>query len=508
MIADKLLDKTAMMLSNLIGWDFPPGRWNDLDRGIAATAKDLGIKSTPEAISTWLTSTLWDEKELELLASHLMVGETYFFREKAGLEVFQTQIIPELIKERQGKDQYLRIWCAGCCTGEEPYTLAMILKEIIPDLDNWSITLLATDINRNFLKKARTGVYTSWSFRETQQTAINRYFSKVGQHWQINSEIKEMVSFEFLNLAEDQYPSAKSNTENMDVIFCRNVLMYFTPHQIRQVASRFHQSLTENGWLLTSAVEMNDDFFPAFTAVRLEQGIFYRKVPATATIPAIADVPGPKPGEKNIIKFRKGSVYQDKHTRSTVTGKPAAPCTTIIKKTESPDLGEIRVLFNRKQYKPCIDNCLLWLAARNPDREIYTMLVKSQANMGNLSEAKLWGEKLLLLDRPGADEYYLMSAIQMEDHHPEQAESTLKRALYIDPHHLLSHFLMGNIAQRQGKTSVAGKHFQNVKDLLVNFRDNDILPGSDGITAGQIKKIVSSPPAAALGWNLSATHER
>lgn len=467
MIADELLKKTAMMLSYLMGWDFPPDRWNDLNRGIIATAKDLGIKSTPDAISTWLSTVSWNQKEIELLTTHLTVGETYFFREKAGLEVFQKQIIPELIKLRQGNDQFLRIWCAGCCSGEEPLTIAILLNELIPDIQNWSITILATDINRVFLKKAQTGIYTPWSFRETPQSLKNRYFSQAGPNWQINSRIRDMVSFEFLNLAGNQYPSADNNTNNMDVIFCRNVLMYFTPHQIIQAANRFYDSLTENGWLITSAVEMNDEYFTKFDKIRLEQSVFYCKVPATATAASsIVSLPRTKPAGNKVIEFRKGAVRRSKPEQSFVAGKPSASGFSPVKNEEIPDLNEIRTLLEKKQYQRCIDHCHTWVAKMDIYPEICMMLIKSYANLGNLSEAIKWGDKLLLMVNPGADAYNLVATILLENNSPELAESLLKRALFLDPHNLLSHLLMGNIAQREGRKSSAVKHFQNVNELL------------------------------------------
>ena len=112
--------------------------------------------------------------------------------------------------------------------------------------------------------------------------------------------------------------------------------------------------------------------------------------------------------------------------------------------------------------------------------------------MGNLTEAKRWGEKLLSLDGVDADSYYLMANIVLEENRPEIAESTLKRALYLDPHHILSHFLMGHIVNRRGNKRIAARHFQNVKELLAPFKENDVLSGSDGMTAGRLKSIVEN----------------
>jgi chemotaxis protein methyltransferase CheR len=112
--------------------------------------------------------------------------------------------------------------------------------------------------------------------------------------------------------------------------------------------------------------------------------------------------------------------------------------------------------------------------------------------MGNLTEARRWGENLLLRDGAEADSYYLVATIQMEENEPALAESTLKRALYLDPHHLLSHFLIGSIMNRHGKKRTAVKHFQNAKELLEKYQENEVVPGSDGLTAGRIREIVET----------------
>ena len=225
MFSDATLQNASLMVASHLGLHFPRNRWSDLERAVRMAARELGVNETDQGISGWLSGDPMTSRELEVISNYLTVGETYFFREKPGLDAFQKHIIPEIIRERQGKEQYLRIWSAGCCTGEEPYTLAIILKETIPDLNNWKVTLLATDTNSHFLSKAKEGIYGSWSFRETSPPAKSRYFLPAGRDWEIIPEIQKMVTFSSLNLAKDEYPSALNNTHAMDVIFCRNVLM-------------------------------------------------------------------------------------------------------------------------------------------------------------------------------------------------------------------------------------------------------------------------------------------
>ena len=164
------------------------------------------------------------------MASYLTIGETYFFRVEPDFNALENHILPELIHLRKDTGKYLRIWSAASSTGEEPYSLAILVRKLIPDIKDWNITILATDINTRSLAKAEKGIYGNWSFRNNPEWLKKIYFTPLlDERYQINRNIKDMVSFFYLNLARDTYPSLLNNTNGMDIIFCRNVLMYFTP---------------------------------------------------------------------------------------------------------------------------------------------------------------------------------------------------------------------------------------------------------------------------------------
>ena len=168
--------------------------------------------------------------EWDLVVSALTVGETYFFRNKGHFDALAKHILPEIIAQREHSSRRIRIWSAGCATGEEPYSVAIALRELIPNLESWNILILATDINRDALRKAREGLYGAWSFRGVERCIQDRYFRLNGKkQFAIADGIKRLVTFDYLNLVEDRYPSLANNTNGMDVILCRNVTIYFTP---------------------------------------------------------------------------------------------------------------------------------------------------------------------------------------------------------------------------------------------------------------------------------------
>lgn len=192
-------------------------------------------------------------EELTYLIGTLTVSETYFFRNTAHWDAFRTFVIPSLIALKHNRDKTLRIWSAGCSTGEEPYTIAILLKEYFPVLWNWTIDIWATDINPESIMKARHGNYTKNAFRGGYTHLIDTYFDYTRKRYQIKPELKAAIRFETFNLVsiEDIVPRPAC----FDVIFCRNVLMYFQADHITRIIRSIAASLRQNGFLFVGHAE-------------------------------------------------------------------------------------------------------------------------------------------------------------------------------------------------------------------------------------------------------------
>ena len=220
---------------------------------------------------------------LKVLSSHLTIGETYFFREKPAMSLFIKMIMPEVIRKAENEKRAIKIWSAGCSSGEEPYSLAIIIKENFPELNPSDFTIMATDISPKAINKAISGIYTEWSFRETPDNIRKKYFLNNNGTWCISPDIKRLVNFTYLNLAKDSYTSQLAGAANADIIFCRNVLMYLSPGIIKTAAENFYNCLNDGGWFITSQVELNDEYFSLFDKVYFESGVFYKKVVSVRT---------------------------------------------------------------------------------------------------------------------------------------------------------------------------------------------------------------------------------
>jgi chemotaxis protein methyltransferase CheR len=213
-------------------------------------------------------------EELDALLDNLTINLTYFFRDQSVFEALRKEVLAPLIRERDhpGRRQ-LRLWSAGCATGEEPYSLAILLHQLLgASLPHWDITLLATDLDEKALAKARAGVYDAFSFREVSAQELSPYFTIQNGRYHLVPEVKSLVTFQRHDLLGDSYPS------NMDVILCRNVLIYFTREQHDYIFTMFHRALKDGGVLVTGKTEiMLGPLAACFKAVNLREHI-YRKV--------------------------------------------------------------------------------------------------------------------------------------------------------------------------------------------------------------------------------------
>src|ERR1700677_3592051 len=175
-VPDALWRRVSEFIAQHTGLDFRDERRLDLQRGLAAAATEFGLADAA-GCAEWLLSASLTRPQFHVFASHLTIGETYFFREKKAFDALAEHVLPELIRRRRGRNQRLRLWSAACSTGEEPYSLAILVRQLLPDWRDWSVTILATDINERSLQRAAAGIYGEWSFRESAAGVKERYFT-------------------------------------------------------------------------------------------------------------------------------------------------------------------------------------------------------------------------------------------------------------------------------------------------------------------------------------------
>jgi len=215
------------------------------------------------------------EEELATIIDLLTVNETYFFREQNQLRAFSEEILEEL-KEKNRDRRSLRVWSAGCSTGEEPYTIAMLIQET-GNFVGWDIEIYGSDINQRVLQAARKGIYRRNSFRTAETRYIDRYFTEEDGSYRIADGVKRYVNFSYLNLL-DSYRTRFLG--KMDVILCRNVLIYFDGPSRKKVIENFHDRLVDGGYLLLGHAESLINISTAFTLKHFKNDMVYQKPPS------------------------------------------------------------------------------------------------------------------------------------------------------------------------------------------------------------------------------------
>jgi chemotaxis protein methyltransferase CheR len=258
-----------------MGIDHSKGRQDDLVARIMAATPGLGYADVDECVKN-LLNTPWSSARIQKLASHLSVRETYFYRELASLRALQEQVLPALLASRRAQGRRLRVWTAGCCTGEEPYSLGILLHELLADIEGWDIEIRASDIDEQALLRARDGEYAAWSFRELPDELKTRYFTAAaGNRHRIARRVHDLVRFEYHNLA-DPLAFART-TASYDLILCRNVLIYFAPGTVRTVLDGLAGSLVRDGWLVVGAVELSLVDSSGLVAVAFDECVLHRR---------------------------------------------------------------------------------------------------------------------------------------------------------------------------------------------------------------------------------------
>jgi chemotaxis protein methyltransferase CheR len=270
-----LSDKTFRHLVDFIyqnsGLRFDDSAKFMLNRRLVSRVRELRL-DTFEKYYYYLLYHPNRESELEIIFDLLTVNETYFFREDRQLKAFSEEIIPCIAQEKANRN--LRIWSAGCSSGEEAYTVAIICHNS-PCLKGWDVDIFASDISQKVIQTARKGIFSDSSFRNTPDGIREKYFEKTSENkFRIHDEIRQMVTFGKVNLLDEHKTGIFSD---MDVIFCRNVIIYFDVEAKKKVIENFYRKLRKNGYLLLGHAESLLSLSTKFKLNHLKHDMVYQK---------------------------------------------------------------------------------------------------------------------------------------------------------------------------------------------------------------------------------------
>ncbi|GAB6886641.1 protein-glutamate O-methyltransferase CheR [Desulfothermus okinawensis JCM 13304] len=275
----KLSDGEFKELTDFIyaktGISIPPRRKYLIENKLGKRLSELNLLSFAEYVK-FLKFSPKKESEFKKLCELITINETSFFRDLKQLTFFKNVILPEIIKKRQNEGvKSITIWSAGCSSGEEPYTLGIILHEVLKvSIIGWNVKIYANDLSPAVLLKARKGIYSDYSLRTTPDNIKQKYFIKEATGYRIHPKVQKLVNFQLINLAEQR---DVKKIPKSDIIFCRNVIIYFDDAVKQKVLSHFYDNLKDDGYLFLGYSESIHRITKLFKAQIKPGGIVYQK---------------------------------------------------------------------------------------------------------------------------------------------------------------------------------------------------------------------------------------
>ena len=437
-------------------------------------------------------------KEFEELLDLILIKETFFFRDERQLKTLLHHVLPELLERKRSPE--IKIWSAGCATGEEPYSIAMAIMENFFPV-GMNVSIFGTDISTAALKMAKEGVYSKGSMRAIDTWVLNKYFTQKDGRYCLIDQVQQRVRFNLLNLIEPYFPFEKNS---IDVVFCKNVIIYFRLETVKTIIRRLYDMLTEGGYLFLghseSLWQISDDF-------KLEEvgGVFfYRKNGKGAVMPLFD-----KPQQKEKLP--------EDITRKRFPCTKAAP----LQKRQKIDMDSVPVRRERRE------NVLTRGSEQNKKKDISKWLIERvqlsgdadadgvldtiegvlseepgnvdahllagriYADMGLYDKALKKGLDVLKIDEFSGEAYALTGIIYYKIGDTEKAVIAFKKAIYLDEKPVLPHYYLGNLYKDSHLIDQAVKEYKNVIHIIDIHAGNGLLPIGEVFTGKQLKEICS-----------------
>jgi chemotaxis protein methyltransferase CheR len=439
------------LVENRCGLFFGESRQTSLQSAIGVRMRELGLDEA-DAYFERLRGESADDEFRKLI--HLVtITETCFLRDPAQFRLLREHVIPSVLDDRRRDgSQAVRIWSAGCSSGEEPYSVALLLRDMGVHLTHpdWTFDIVGTDLNTERLEAARRGVYGTRAVRNVEGAWLQRFFEPDGDRFRLKNEIRRAVQFREGNLASDRGSGAPPG--RADIILCKNVAIYFRSEVTRRLVERLYDALTEGGYLLLGHSESLWQMESRFTLVE-HDGIFCYRKGATRESTAV--------GWRAKVEAR-GFDTTSGHDRRADTATPAASSDAT---TPGPAGQYERCLEAVRSLTPEAETEVRELIRTSPAFvPAHLLLGGLYAQRGRYAEARTQAELVLALDDMDARAHLLLGMIDGRAGRAADAILSLRRALYLDDGLALAYFWLGNLYRDRGDADRAcGEHLELVR---------------------------------------------
>lgn len=417
------------------GLHFDADRQGTLRSALAERMTARGVNS-PSEYYRLLTGGAETRDELHAFIDLVTIGETYFFRNEPQFAALRDHIVPAYVRERLLGSRRVNVWSAACSTGEEPYSIAMMLLETLPAAETWNISVLATDVNRDHLRRARRAVYSARAVRLVPPAWLGKYFSRRGAEYALRDEVKRCVTFEHHNLVAE--PFARPEMQHVDLLFCRNVTIYFPLPTTRAVMEKFAGCLAPDGWFFIGDAETLWQVSDRFKPVEIGGAFLYR--------------------------------HADHHTPPPTLPVIVADIKPLPASLPPP------VRPPKPKSAPVDTTALVNDAVR-------------LADAGRDDDALATLQRAIAADNLAADAHYLAGVLLARTGQTPEAIAALRRVIYIDPTAALAYASLAGVYRSTGEIAKARREFQNALRALAGRPDDQPVRFSPDIHAGYLRTV-------------------
>jgi len=480
-ISEAKVARFAELIEERLGLHYLGSSLDELGATVAARMRALQCRSFDSYLERF-KSNISAHEELRSLAAELTVGETYFFRIPEQLSVFSEVALPRLTRGDPARP--IRILSAGCSTGEEPYTLAMVLRELGPSAPT-DVTILGIDINPEALAKARRARYSAWAMRATPPDCVEKYFHRERSQFVLDERVQAMVRFDERSLAIEDFQFW--GPHRFEIIFCRNVVMYLSPRVVREVIARFAHALAPDGFLFLSHAEPLRGISQAFRAKHAEGAFYYmlREAngaatssesdgwalgPRTDAILRLA-TPASRGRLPPSISFdlSRGSVTMPRSTEScaiAVAEPVPASLEAMSLGVKGAGISLGTALMKAEQYDEALATLEALAPADRLDPDVLMLTAIIQIERGKLDQAAALCGSLLAQDDLNAAAHYLSALCHEHGNRRAAAIESYRIAIYLDRAFAMPHLRLGLMFRHEHDLPNARRELQNASMLL------------------------------------------
>lgn len=483
-LANNELEELGLFINQRYGLEFLHQRLELLHD---AVQKRLEVCKT-STVREYLHVIQQQEEEALQLVNLLTIHETYFFREAIHFEVMTMQAIPKLVKNG-GKIPFIRLLSAGCSTGEEAYSMAMAILKMPGAGVNWDFEIIGVDIDKEAIRKAKTGVYSLYSFRSCPAEIKDNYFEPLSKEWfKIKSFVKEKVRFVSLNLFEQVYPDWM---ENMDIIFYRNVSIYFSKEQREEIFRRLAGLLTKDGYLFLSCTETLYHNNNLMLLVKNGEAFYYKKKDPAAmdrrvliTKPIVAihkQCPmthQPRQTRKNLlsqVKQRLLETMPQKVRPSLASHQDKLPIASQEALCQQMFITTLE-LVKLKKYDEAISKLDEMIVIDSYFIKAYTLKANILLNQQRVAATIELCQAVLAMDTFCLEAYLLLGMAAKTVGEMEIAVQRFKEAIYVNPECWLAHFFLAQVYQIREESPYAKREYEVAMRILLqgNFENHGL----------------------------------